>query len=149
MTAHSKRRSTSVPAGGRSVGKISYFSNLDRAVVADVARAVRQRDWLTASTRSWRRNCDGLYFCRPRPGRLVKTSAEGREHVVRVLGPGATFNDVAVFDGGPNSDSVRRGRTDDGRFVPAATMTALIERHPSVAKAASRYCRQGSARSAS
>jgi hypothetical protein len=32
--------------------------------------------------------------------RLVKSAAHGREHVLRVLGPGATFNDAAVFDGG-------------------------------------------------
>ena len=61
---------------------------------------------------------------------------EGREYVLRVLGAGATFNDVAVFDGGPNSDgAVAVGPTTVG-FIPKANMMVLIDRHPQVAKAA-------------
>jgi CRP-like cAMP-binding protein len=80
--------------------------------------------------------CDGLYFVIEGQVRLIRGSTEGREHVLRVLGPGATFNDVAVFDGGPNSDgAVAVGATTVG-FIPKANMMALVDRHPQVAKAA-------------
>jgi CRP/FNR family transcriptional regulator len=53
-----------------------------------------------------------------------------------VLGPRATFNDVAVFDGGPNSDSaVAVERTTVG-FIPKGAVMRLVDTHPEVAKAA-------------
>jgi CRP/FNR family cyclic AMP-dependent transcriptional regulator len=61
--------------------------------------------------------CEGLYFVIQGQVRLTRGSAEGREHVLRVLGPGATFNDIAVFDGGPNSD---------GAMAVGATTVGLI-----------------------
>jgi CRP/FNR family transcriptional regulator len=114
-----------------------YFAGLDAVTLSEIARAVRPREVqagkhiLTAGE-----PCLGLYFVMQGQVRLVKTAADGREHVLRVLGPGATFNDIAVFDGGPNSDSaVAVGPTKVG-YVPTATMTRLIERHPEIARAA-------------
>ena len=119
------------------VRKIPYFAGLDAPTMVEIARAVRPRETqagehiLTAGE-----PCLGLYFVMRGQVRLVKTAADGREHVLRVLGPGATFNDIAVFDGGPNSDSaVAVGPTKIG-YVPTATMTRLIERNPEVARAA-------------
>ena len=55
-----------------------------------------------------------------------------------MLGPGSTFNDVAVFDGGPNSDSaVAVERTTVG-FIPKGAVMRLVDSHPEVAKAALR-----------
>ncbi len=116
---------------------IPYFAGLDAATLREVARAVRPREVqagehiLTAGE-----PCLGLYFVMHGQVRVMKSAADGREHVLRVLGPGATFNDVAVFDGGPNSDSaVAVGPTKIG-YVPTASMTRLIERHPEMARAA-------------
>jgi CRP/FNR family transcriptional regulator len=137
MARHGQSRNGPVPQAADLLGKISYFSGLDRPALAEIARAVRQRDvpggeYVVVAGEP----CEGLYFVVRGQIRLVKASAEGREHVLRVLGPGATFNDVAVFDGGPNSDSaVAVGSTKIG-FIPTATVTALIDRYPSVAKAA-------------
>jgi CRP-like cAMP-binding protein len=116
---------------------IPYFTGLDAPTLAELARAVRPREVepgdhiLTAGE-----PCLGLYFVLRGQVRLVKTAPDGREHVLRVLGPGVTFNDIAVFDGGPNSDSaVAVGPTKVG-YVPTATMVRLIERHPDIARAA-------------
>ncbi len=117
--------------------QMSYFAGLDAATLAEIARAVRPRQVedgehiVTAGE-----HCLGLYFVMGGQVRLTKITADGREHVLRVLGPGATFNDIAVFDGGPNSDSaVAVGPTKVG-YVPTATMTRLVERHPKIARAA-------------
>jgi CRP-like cAMP-binding protein len=117
--------------------QMPYFANLDAATLTEIARAVRQREVqagehiLTADE-----PCLGLYVVMHGQVRLMKTTADGREHVLRVLGPGATFNDVAVFDGGPNSDDVVAvGPTKIG-YVPTATMMRLIERNPDIARAA-------------
>jgi CRP/FNR family cyclic AMP-dependent transcriptional regulator len=117
--------------------QIPYFAALDAPTLADVARAVRAREAQAGEhILTEGEPCLGLYFVMRGQVRLMKNAADGREHVLRVLGPGATFNDVAVFDGGPNSDgAVAVGPTKVG-YVPTATMVRLIERHPAIANAA-------------
>lgn len=117
--------------------QIPYFAGLDAAALADIARTLRPRvaapgEHIVVEGEP----CQGLYVVLAGQVRLVKMSADGREHVLRVLGPGTTFNDVAVFDGEPNSDTaVAIGATRIG-FIPPATMTALIDSHPATARAA-------------
>ncbi|HET9903317.1 MAG TPA: Crp/Fnr family transcriptional regulator [Xanthobacteraceae bacterium] len=118
------------------LARIPYFAELDAATRSGLARAVRRRR-CEAGEHILTENepGEGLYFVVSGQVRLVKLSPDGREHVLRVLGPGATFNDTAVFAGGPSTDSaVAVGETVVG-MMPQATMTALIERHPVVAKA--------------
>ena len=117
--------------------QIPYFAGLDTPTLTELARAVRPRAAESGEhILGAGEPCLGLYFVMRGQVRLVKTAADGREHVLRVLGPGATFNDIAVFDGGPNSDSaVAVGPTKIG-YVPTATMVRLIERHPEIARAA-------------
>jgi CRP/FNR family transcriptional regulator len=119
--------------------QIPYFAGLDGRTLNEIARTVRRRTLASGKTVLIEgKPCEGLYFVIQGQVRLTRGSADGREHVLRVLGPGATFNDIAVFDGGPNSDgAVAVGTTAVG-LIPKANMTALIDRHPQVAKAALR-----------
>jgi addiction module HigA family antidote len=136
--AHPGEKATAAsPPLVASLGQIPYFGGLDAAAIADIARAVRQRAVGSGEIILTEGDpCLGLYFVIAGQVRLTKTAADRRAHVLRVLGPGATFNDVAVFDGGPNSDSaVAVGPTRVG-YVPTATMVRLIERHPGIARAA-------------
>jgi CRP/FNR family transcriptional regulator len=125
------------PAWSQHLAQIPYFAGLDSRALADIARHVRRRNFTEGDViLAEGRPCDGLYFVAAGQVRLVRGSAEGREHVTGVLGPGATFNDVAVFDGGPNSDgAVAIGATAVG-LIPRTTMTGLIDRHPDLARAA-------------
>jgi CRP-like cAMP-binding protein len=119
------------------LAQIPYFAGLDSRTFVEIGRAVRRRTLVAGETVLVEgKPCEGLYFVIQGQVRLIRGSSEGREHVLHVLGPGATFNDIAVFDGGPNSDgAVAVGPTTVG-FIPKANMAALIERHPQVAKAA-------------
>ncbi|MDE2184822.1 MAG: Crp/Fnr family transcriptional regulator [Alphaproteobacteria bacterium] len=119
------------------LAQIPYFAGLDRQTLAEITHTVRRRTLATGETVLVEgKPCDGLHFVIAGQVRLIRASTEGREHVLRVLGPGATFNDIAVFDGGPNSDgAVAVGPTTIG-FISKANVTALIDHHPQVAKAA-------------
>ncbi len=123
--------------GGNLLARIPYFAGLDSATLAELARAVRRRRHAAgAQILNEGEPCEGLSFVIDGQVRLVRASPEGREHVLGVLGPGATFNDAAVFDAGPNVDgAVAVGPTTVG-LVPTRTMSALVERYPQVAKAA-------------
>lgn len=119
------------------LAKIPYFAGLDEPTRAGIARALRRRDVAAGEHVVVEGEpCEGLYFVIAGQVRLTKVSADGREHILRVLGPGATFNDVAVFDGGPNSDGAVAAGASTVGFIPKAAMSALIERHPEVARAA-------------
>jgi CRP-like cAMP-binding protein len=48
-----------------------------------------------------------LYVVQAGRLKLFKTSPKGREHVLRLLRPGDMFNEVAVFDDGPNPASAQ------------------------------------------
>src|SRR5450759_4066168 len=140
MPRHGQHDEKPAGAPARPAGllrQIPYFAGLDAPTLADVARAVRAREAQAGEhILTEGEPCLGLYFVMRGQVRLMKNAADGREHVLRVLGPGATFNDVAVFDGGPNSDgAVAVGPTTVG-FIPKATMAALIDRHPAIANAA-------------
>ena len=119
------------------LAQIPYFAGLDSPTLTEIGRVVRRRTFAAGETILIEgKPCDGLYFVIDGQVRLIRGSAEGREHVLRVLGPGATFNDVAIFDGGPNSDgAVAVGVTTVGS-IPKANMMAFVDRHPQVGKAA-------------
>jgi CRP-like cAMP-binding protein len=123
--------------GGDVLARVPYFAGLDAATLDRLRRAVRRRRYTTGEQIVVAgAPCEGLYVVIDGQVRLMRTSPEGREHVLGVLGPGATFNDVAVFDAGPSSDSaVAVGPTTVG-LVPRNAMTRLIENHPQVAQAA-------------
>jgi len=48
---------------------------------------------------------EALYFVASGAVKCFKTSGEGKEQILRIILPGDSFNDVAVFDGGPNPAS--------------------------------------------
>lgn len=79
--------------------------------------------------------CEGLYFVVSGRVKVFKLSAEGKEQVLRILGPGRTFNDVPVFDGGSNPGSVAAMEAATVSLIPKAQILAMVEQHPKVAKA--------------
>lgn len=70
---------------------------------------------------------DALYIVRAGAVRVFKTSDQGHEQVLIVLGPGETFNDVPVFDGGPNPASVQAdARRTSIYALPVAQISRLL-----------------------
>lgn len=47
----------------------------------------------------------GLWLVNEGHAKVFKTSSKGDEHIVHFVGPGESFNDVSVLDGGPNPAS--------------------------------------------
>ena len=45
---------------------------------------------------------DNLYFVASGAVKVFKTSAEGKEQILNIVRPGESFNDIPIFDGGPN-----------------------------------------------
>ena len=70
--------------------------------------------------------CRGMYVVKTGRVRVFKTSAEGREQVLLVAREGDSFNDVPVFDGGPNPASAAALDDSVVYLVPRETLLSLV-----------------------
>ncbi|HUY77398.1 MAG TPA: Crp/Fnr family transcriptional regulator [Ktedonobacterales bacterium] len=77
-----------------------------------------------------------LYFVRRGLVKVFKTSEEGKEQVLRLIGAGSTFNDVPALDGGPNPASVMALEPTVVYATSGAQLRRLIAERPGVATAA-------------
>ena len=118
---------------------VAYFTDSSADVLAEVASAARERPIHADETVVTEGEpCEGLFVVVEGRVRVVKISAEGREQVLLILGPGRTFNDVPVFDGGVNPGNVEALEDGSVAVIPGVVMQALMERHPAIAVAAAR-----------
>ena len=65
--------------------------------------------------------------------KVFKTSVEGKEQILCIIRPGESFNDVAVFDGGPNPASAIAMTPVTLYGITKADMEALLREHPAIA----------------
>ena len=79
-----------------------------------------------------------LYYVREGLIKIFKTSPEGREQVLRLIGPGNTFNEVPALDGGPNPASAAAMQPTTVYAVASADLRRLIVERPDVAVGAVR-----------
>ncbi|HEX7125779.1 MAG TPA: Crp/Fnr family transcriptional regulator [Thermodesulfobacteriota bacterium] len=115
---------------------IPYFAEVDAAGREALARAARLQGYRAGEVVLLEgAPCRGLYVVVEGRVKVYKASADGKEQVLRILGPGRTFNDVPVFDGGPNPGSVAALERTTVALLPKAEVLALLDRDPKVAKA--------------
>jgi CRP/FNR family transcriptional regulator len=79
--------------------------------------------------------CQGLYVVKEGTVKIFKLSPEGREQVLSSVKSGDSFNEVAVFDGGPNPANVAATEPTTLWVVPRPAVDVLIREHPEVAMA--------------
>ena len=74
-----------------------------------------------------------VYFVVTGVVKAFKTSAEGKEQILCILRPGDSFNDVSVFDGGPNPVSAIAMSRVRLYGISKADMETLLREHPGIA----------------
>lgn len=116
--------------------QVPYFAELEPDALKGLAAQVRERKLEAGELFLMEGDaCEGLYVVISGRVKVFKLSAEGKEQVLRILGPGRTFNDVPVFDGGPNPGSVAAMEAASVCLIPRAQVLAMLEQHPKMAKA--------------
>jgi CRP/FNR family transcriptional regulator len=70
--------------------------------------------------------CRGLYLVHSGRIRIFKTSPEGREQVLLIAKRGESFNDVPVFDGGPNPASASALEPSVVYLIPKGVLLSLV-----------------------
>lgn len=113
-----------------------YFKALDDAELKQLARTLIERAFDKDETVFLEGEpCQGLYIVRKGSVKIYKLSPEGREQILTYVNAAGSFNEVAVFDGGPNPANVSAAEATTVWIVPRAGLIGFIERRPKVALA--------------
>jgi CRP-like cAMP-binding protein len=75
----------------------------------------------------------GLWIIERGEVKIYRLSADGREHIVHLFGPGDSFNEIPALDGGPNPVSATALSDLVAWVLPTAVMQAEIRADPDLA----------------
>jgi CRP-like cAMP-binding protein len=75
---------------------------------------------------------DVMYFVVSGTVKVFKTSSEGKEQILSFIRPGESFNDVPLFDGGPNLGSVQAVGPVTLYGLRGSDLRAMLRDHPQV-----------------
>ncbi|MBI4319685.1 MAG: Crp/Fnr family transcriptional regulator [Chloroflexi bacterium] len=114
--------------------KIPYFVDLGPAELDRIQRRVLVSSYDKGEILFLEKEpCEGLYFVESGRVKVFKTSPDGKEQVLRVMQAGESFNEVPVFDGGPNPASAEALDKAVVYTISKGEMLALIRDVPDVA----------------
>lgn len=118
------------------LARLPYFAALSseergRAMSRAVRRHVAAGEVLFVEGES----VAGLYLLERGSVKLFKTSPDGKEQVLRYMGAGDSFNEVPVFDGGPNPVSAQAIEDGEVRVLSRASVLELMHATPAFAAA--------------
>ena len=114
--------------------QIPYFGSLPEPELRALATGLRERH-CRAGDVIFRKGDRSEGLCSVLTGgvRTVITSAEGREQVLKVFGPGRTFGDIPVFDGEPQPAEAVAVSESTIAFISQVDLLDLLRRHPDLA----------------
>ena len=125
-----------MPANITTLRRVPFFAPMTDADLAQVAAVAHEHGYdrgniiILEGERG-----DGLYWVNSGLIKVFKTSPEGKEQVLRLIGPGIAFNDVPALDGGPNPASAAAMEPSVVSSIGQAELRRLILERPSVAEA--------------
>ena len=114
--------------------RIPYFSGVGLADLESIKKLVFERSADRAETVLFEGDpASNLYFVASGAVRVFKTSAEGKEQILSIVRPEESFNDVPLFDGGPNPASARAMGPVLLYGIKRNDVEAILRDHPQVA----------------
>lgn len=120
----------------QALRRIPEFSALADTELAHVQKVTRERpiqrgELLLLEGEPGER----LYYLLAGSVKVFKTSADGKEQVLRIFQAGETFNEVPIFDGGPNPASALVLEEGTAYVLYRADIQRLLSEHSTIALA--------------
>src|SRR5215475_14369836 len=113
--------------------KTPLFANLTAAEMqALAARATRKQFQKDEQLFAEGDPCTGLYLVAAGKIRIFKLSASGREQILAVEGPGSSFAELPVFDGGDYPAAASALEDTEVLFVSRRDFQNFCREHPDV-----------------
>src|SRR5215475_9305062 len=114
--------------------KTALFESLtDNEMQALAARATRKRFQKDEELFAEGDPCSGLYLVAAGKVRIFKLSPSGREQILAVEGPGSSFAELPVFDGGNYPAAASAVEDTEVLFVSRKDFQNFCREHPDVA----------------
>ncbi|GAB4253613.1 MAG: Crp/Fnr family transcriptional regulator [Acidobacteriota bacterium] len=127
----------------QTLQQTELFRDLDDRSLLPLARRAREIDLPAGAILfSAGEPAAGLFIVRSGRTKAVRQSWDGREQVIHEDGPGRTFPEVAVFDGGPYPSTVVAVEPSRLLLLPRSVVLDFCRRHPEVALRALRILSQ-------
>jgi CRP/FNR family transcriptional regulator len=118
---------------GQTLAKVSIFTGLTESELAFLAPRTVSRSYSAGETVFGEGEpCSGLYVVESGNVRIFKSSANGREQVLSIDGPGSSIAELPVFDGGAYPASAVAVDDVALLFVSKQHFQALCLAHPQV-----------------
>ena len=119
---------------GQTLAKVAIFSGLTESERSFLQqRAVPRRYAAGELIFGEGEPCSGLYVVESGHVRIFKSSAQGREQVLSIDGPGSSMAELPVFDGGKYPASASAIEDATLLFISKQDFQALCLAHPQVA----------------
>jgi CRP-like cAMP-binding protein len=122
------------------IGTFPIFARLDETSLGELSAAVTVRTW-PAGSLIFQRGDDGDYLLLVRSGRLrlSLSSPQGREIMLRTLGPGDVVGEMALIDGLPRSADATAIDPTEALILTRERFRSVASRHLDVALSLARY----------
>jgi CRP/FNR family transcriptional regulator len=113
-----------------------YFEGVKDTILEQLARETYLQRYLPGDAIFWEgHDCAGLHIIRSGSIKLFKISPQGRQMVMKTFEEGDSFNEVPIFDGGPNPVNAAAITACDIWVVGCETIRKTIDENPEMAKA--------------
>jgi CRP-like cAMP-binding protein len=118
-----------------SLRQVPYFTRLTPVELVHVAEMTMAHCYERGDVIMLEGEQNGsLYFVHSGLVKVFKTSPTGREQMLHLIAAGQTFNDVPVFDGGPNPASAAAMERSIIYTIRAVGLRGLIATNPALAE---------------
>ncbi len=118
----------------QKLSAIPFLRGLDAGLLASLAKAALWRAYPAGAILFLEGEAAaGLYQVHAGWVKVVKLSPEGREQVLRFLGPGEVFNEIGVFGNRPNPATAIALEPTGLWLIERAAVRHVLETHPAVA----------------
>lgn len=118
-----------------AIGALPLFQGLGNGLRCELARRAVWREYLPGEFIFIEgEESPGLYYLESGWLKVVKSSPQGREQVLKFVGPGETFNEVGVFARRPNPASAVVLETSGVWLLPRSELSRLVREHPEFAE---------------
>jgi CRP/FNR family transcriptional regulator len=130
----------------RSVGRrallarFPFFAGLDESLLKDIETRLQRITLQRGETALIEGEAsDRLLLVETGRLKLLRTSAEGKEHILRLLRPGDSFNEVSLLDNGPAPATAVAMEPAVLYALSQKQFSELLARHPAIAQATVRH----------
>lgn len=111
-----------------------FFQGLGENSLEELSAQTSLRQYERGEALFWEADaCAGLHILETGSVKLFRVSPQGRQHILRVVQEGETFNEVPVFDGGENPVNAEALEATQIWVVEANAVHEMMEKDPEYA----------------